>query len=116
MTLYVTIDLPEDTTHTDHCPDLRELAKLVEVKLLELLCRNLKFYELPKVTVSAFDPAPICGACAAPLLHTGKCSSVNCKFGRVNQRKPARAQGRMIPERLLKTPGLKVASQLSNKV
>ena len=117
MTLYATIDMPEDTTLPPHCPDLQTLTKKLAAVLLHCIVGNTLLPEMPRILVTHFDPAPICGACAAPLLHTGKCSSINCKFGGVNQRKPnvKGAPGRMIPARLLAVPGLKVAAQRSSE-
>ncbi len=113
MTLYATIEIPEDTTLPPHCADLQSLMKKLAQALMTCAQHNTLVSEAPRVCVTEFDPTPICGACAAPLLTSGKCSSPNCKFGRIAQRKPAKALGRTIPARLLaQRLGVKLGSQL----
>lgn len=105
MTLYATIELPDDSTLPNHCPDLDSLLKKLSQSLMTTTLNNLLVTEDPKICVAHFNPAPICGACAAPLTPQGRCSSVNCAFGKLPQRKPT---AKTLAGRL----GVKLGSQI----
>ena len=116
VTLYARIELPEDTRHTAHCPDLQNLTRQISAAILSATISNTISPELPKVCVTSFNPAPICGHCCAPLLDSGRCSSPNCMFGRIRQRKPTQSEQAAAARRIVNTtPGVKLGSTLAKQ-
>lgn len=105
MTLYATIELPEGTRHTQHCPDTQTLTKRLASALLHAAVTSTLSPEIPRVTVTQYDPQPICGHCAAPLKPSGACSNSGCKFGKLTQRKPTAKE-------LARKTGTRLASTL----
>ena len=108
--------LCEDTRHSAHCPDLQNLTRQISAAILTATITNTISPELPKVCVTHFNPAPICGHCCAPLLDSGRCSSTNCMFGRIRQRKPSAGERAATAQRIATTtPGVKLGSTLKGK-
>lgn len=112
-TLYARIEIPEDSFFSAHCPDMQHLQRQISAAILTATVTNTISPELPKVCVTHFNPAPICGHCCAPLLESGRCSSTNCMFGRIRQRKPSASEQSATARRIAKTtPGVKLGSTL----
>lgn len=105
MTLYATIELPEETTLPAHCPDMQTLTRRLAAAIQHAALVSTISPMTARVTVTHHEPPLICGSCAAPLLPSGRCSSRNCAFGRVQQDKGAK-------HLLATVPGLKPASKL----
>lgn len=105
MTLHATIELPEGSCYTTHCPDLQSLTKRLSSSLLHAVVTSTHAPELPRVTVTHFDTSPICGHCAAPLKPSGACSNPACGLGRLRQRKPTAKE-------LARKTGTRLASTL----
>lgn len=105
MTLHATIEMPEGSQFTTHCPDLQSLTKRLSSAILHGVVTSTHSPEIPRVTVTHFDTSPICGHCAAPLKPSGACSNPNCGLGKLKQRKPS-------AKALARATGTKLASTL----
>lgn len=106
MKLFATIELSDSVELPAHCPDSATLLKKIEFAIFRAIYGNTRSSEHPRVEVTTQEPAMICGSCCAPLLPPGACSSRNCSFGRISQRKPT-------ARRLAATvPGVRLGSTL----
>jgi hypothetical protein len=104
MTLIYTVELPESTKLTTHCPDFHTLNQKIQHGIFQAVVVNTTAPEMPRVT--RIDDGEICERCCAPLLPSGACSSRNCPVGRQPYRKPTAGQ-------LARTiPGVKLGSKL----
>lgn len=107
MTLLFSVELPESTKLTTHCPDYHTLNRKIQNGIFQACVVNTTAAELPRVT--RLEDGEICQRCAAPLLPSGACSSPNCPVGRQPFRKPT-------PGQLARSvPGVKLGSSLKKK-
>ena len=106
MNISASIELPDEVELSGHCLDIRELGKKIEFAIFRTIYTNTRASEQPTVRVTFGETAMICGSCAAPLLPSGACSSRNCDFGRISQRKPS---AKSLTARV---PGVRLASTL----
>lgn len=80
MKLFFSVECPEGSLLTAHCPDFHTLNRRIQDAICEAVWSNTTMPSPPVVT--RLKESVICERCAAPLLPSGACSSLNCQVGK----------------------------------